>query len=414
MRAALFFAGAAMMSSAMGTTLYGGGSTLPVGAYFGWNAPNRLILPADVDASSIFGAWAGASNHVQYCQTGSGNGKRVINGDTSGSPSLTATGICDNNLLLLTGFSVPTTAVVQPDFIDSGVPYWSAEYATFIANKGTARGEPVQFPAIAASIAIVYNNSSLSSQLNLTQAQVCGIFAGTITNWHDLNSAFMSKAIKVVYRADDSGSTFNFSNYLTAVCGIIGGGHFQTSQNFFSPASGSVIALVPLNTATSKIGANGDANVIVAVNATDGTIGYAGTGDALDHSGIGINPVGHATIDGKDPVTDFPATFPVTVLYDRVIVSASPTVMLGTQTPNSTANCLGIVDPNTYAIQPSTRYPIVAVTYLIANQKGNSTDLTALRSFMIYAQNHAIVEPGFAQLTGTGISTPKALSCLAA
>lgn len=422
--AVLFCVGAAMATSAMSTTLYGGGATLPAGAYVGWKFQSTtpagvLTVPADVASTSIFGAWAGTTNAVQYCQTGSGGGKRVLNGDTSGSPSLTATGTCAVGFPSPAGFSVPTTAVVQPDFIGSDAPYAATEYSTFVTNKGTAKGEPVQFPSIAGSIAVIYNNADLgSTTLNLTQAQVCGVFSGAITNWNTLNSSLPSKAINVVFRSDGSGTSFNFGNYLANVCGTVGGGHFQTQQTFFSSTStASVIGLTSLNSSSSKTGVSGNPAVVSTVASTDGTIGYAEAGNAFSHPATGGSTklVNIATIGGKDPIADLPASLAVTVTFDKTITGVNSTgqAVLAAQTPNSVANCLGIVDPSTYAVQPAANYPIVAVTYLIANQKGNSTDLTALRSFMIYPQNHAVTEPGYAQLTGTGINTAKALTCLA-
>ncbi|BDU21030.1 alkaline phosphatase L [Dyella sp. GSA-30] len=427
--AVLFCVGAAMATSAMSTTLYGGGATLPAGAYVGWKFQTTtplgvLTLPADVSSTSIFGQWGGTTNSVQYCQTGSGGGKRVLNGDTSGSPSLIANGVCNPGFPASPpaanppGFQVPTTAVVQPDFIGSDAPYASSEYATFVANKGTAKGEPVQFPSIAGSIAIVYNNADLgSTTLNLTQAQVCGVFSGAITDWKTLNSSLPSKTINVVFRSDGSGTSFNFGNYLANVCGTVGGGHFQTQQTFFSSTStASVIGLTALNSSSSKTGVSGNPLVVSTVASTDGTIGYAEAGNAFSHpaGGTPTKLVNIATIGGKDPIADLPASLAVTVTFDKTITGVNSTgqATLAAQTPNSVANCLGIVDPSTYAVQPAANYPIVAVTYLIANQKGNSTDLTALRSFMIFPQNHTVTEPGYAQLTGTGINTAKALTCL--
>src|ERR1700748_3059870 len=104
--ALLLCAGGTLATSAMSTTLYGGGATLPVGGYVGWSflstpgiarlSQNSTAVPfssnaAVVDANSLYGAWAATtSNTISYCQTGSGGGKRVLNGDTSGSPSLSA------------------------------------------------------------------------------------------------------------------------------------------------------------------------------------------------------------------------------------------------------------------------------------------------------------------------------------
>lgn len=437
--AALFCVSALIATSAMSTALYGGGASLPAGAYFGWSflPNNRLVLPADVASTSLLGAWAASTgNTIQYCQTGSGGGKRVLNGDTGstpGNPSLVAGGACNvgfaNSTMFgisqvsPTGFQIPATAVGQPDFIVSDAPFTTAEYQTFVNLKGPSRGEPVQFPAFGGAIAVVYKNSDVNvpHKMNLTTAQVCQIFSGNLTLWNQLNPSFLPKPIKVVYRSDDSGVSFNLANHLSAVCGSISTtGPFQTYQTFFSPVATNtqtVIAYLPLNSSTSKIPATGDPGVILTVAhpTNDGAIGYAEVADALDHTGSGANPVDYATIDGRDPVADLPATMAVTGLFDETIfgVNAFGRPVLSAVAPNSTAKCLGIVDPNSYAnpVQPS--YSILTVSYLVANQKGNGTDVTALRSLMVYPVGHAVAQPGFMQLTGTNISVLKGVACLA-
>jgi hypothetical protein len=437
--AALFCVSAIMATSAMSTTLYGGGASLPAGAYFGWSfLPNsRLILPVNVSTTSLLGAWAASTgNAIQYCQTGSGGGKRVLNGDTSSTlehPSLITDGDCnvgfvDNNIpgippVSPTGFQIPVTAVGQPDFIASDAPYTSTDYQTFVNFKGPTRGEPVQFPAIGGAIAVVYKNSDINvpHHMNLTTTQVCGIFSGNITLWNQLNPSFMPKPIKVVYRSDDSGTSFSLANHLSAVCSsMFSGGHFQTYEKFASSLTSNtqtVIAQLPLNTSLSKIPAVGDPGVIltVAYPSNDGAIGYAEVADALDHTGSGVNPVDYATVDGKDPVVDIPPTFAVMTLFDVAIVrvdAATGRPVLGAVTPNSTAKCLGIVDPNSYAVPPSPMYSILTISYLVASQKGNATDIVALRSLMVYPNGHAITEPGFMQLTGTNITTLKGAACI--
>jgi ABC-type phosphate transport system substrate-binding protein len=437
--AALFCVSGLMATSAMSTTLYGGGASLPAGAYFGWNflPNNRLTLPTNVTSTSLLGAWAASTgNAIQYCQTGSGGGKRVLNGDTGstpGNPSLVPGGACNvgfaNSTVFgisqvsPTGFQIPATAVGQPDFIASDAPYTTAEYQTFVNLKGPSRGEPVQFPAVGGAIAIVYKNSDVNvpHKMNLTTAQVCQIFAGNITFWNQLNPSFLPKPIKVVYRSDDSGVSFNLANHLSAVCGTISApGSFQTYQTFFSPVvsnTQTVIAHLPLNSSTSKIPATGDPGVILTVvhPTNDGAIGYAEVADALDHTGSGVNPVDYATIDGRDPVADLPATMAVRGLFDEAIsgvdIFGRPT--LSAVIPNSTAKCLGIVDPNSYANLVRPFYSILTVSYLVANQKGNGADVTALRSLMFYPVIHPVAQPGFTQLTGTNISGLKALACLA-
>jgi len=433
--AALLVSAAAVAGSAVATTTVGGGATLPAGGYVGWSfltgpvGSDRLTTAANVDPNSLFGAWAAsASNTVQYCQTGSGVGKRVLIGD----PTVSATGVCGNfsGTVATTGFSELSTALVKPHFAASDAPLAAAEYSTFVTNNGTAKGEPVQFPAVIGSVAIIYKNSDthVGSKIALTNAQVCGVFAGTITDWHTLNSAFVSKPIKVVYRSDGSGTSFSLSNHLAASCGLKApAAHFVTDQTFLT-----AVAALPIATSANKIGASGNPNVLISVNApaNDGAIGYAETANTLLHPGPG-SAANYATVDGKDPVTDLANILPVTTVFDKVLGTPSSvdgTATLVTQAPNTTANCLGIVNPVDYATGliptggSAKGYPILAVSYLMGNQKGNTTtDLAAVRGLLSSPYNTTIRPnvttigsgTGFAFLTSTGVSAAKVTLCTA-
>lgn len=443
--AVMFLAGATLATSAMSTQLYGGGATLPAGGYVGWGwvASNTRLAPdaansVTLDSASMFGAWAAStSNTVQYCQTGSGGGKRVLDGDSTTLPSLTPAGLCGSFLPAPAqqnaGFQIPSTAIGQPDFAASDAPMSPSEYSTFVANHGTVKGEPIQFPAVVGSIAVIYNNSDkapsgsttevdVTSKINLTTSDVCKVFAGEISNWNQLDTGvagktYPSRSITVVSRSDGSGTTFNFMNHLNAVCtsAIIGSGKFFVVDQSYATATAHVSA--PTLTAQG----NGNPAVVNVVNATPGAIAYAETANTLNQ-GIGAS-AHYATIDSKDPVTGLPASFTLasgSVLFDKT-VSSDPTTgapVLNTLTPNSTANCLAVVNPTSFN-NPSTGYPIVGVSYIIANQKGNSTNLNTLRSFINFLYTHAGVttigtNTGLGFIGNAGISVLKVQGCTAA
>lgn len=420
--AVVFLAGVAMTTSAMSTNLYGGGSTLPAGGYVGWSwvssgtrlTPDSSQVPAvTIDSASMFGAWsASTGNAVQYCQAD--NGKFVLDGDTTTPPGLTAGGACGvfSNALYPMGLQIPSLALGQPDFVASDVPVTQAEYSTFVTNRGTIKGEPIQFPALVGSIAVVYRNTdaSVGSKINLTTAQVCGIFAGTITNWNQISGSFASKQVKVIYRSDSNGATFGLMNHLNAVCGpyIPSGTHFFIDPTFLVATSG-----LPIASSTTVIGAYGDPAIIDVLNASDGAIGYMSTANYLNQSSAVAR---YATVDNLDPVTDLPATFslpPTSVAFDKVLGGTGLVAI----TPNTTANCLSVVNPSAYA-SPASGYPVVAVSYLLANQKGNSTNLNSLRSFLAFTYTHAGVTKigagtGLSFIGNAGITTLKINSCTA-
>ena len=83
----------------------------------------------------------------------------------------------------------------------------------------------LQFPAVVGSIDIVYNIPGVADgKLKLSNEAAAGIFLGTITMWNDPIIAkdnagvnLPAKAITVVYRADGSGTTWNFTYWLDKI-----------------------------------------------------------------------------------------------------------------------------------------------------------------------------------------------------
>jgi len=71
----------------------------------------------------------------------------------------------------------------------------------------------VQIPMTAGAIAVAYNNPGCD--LKLSQAQLVGLFQGKVSNYSQLGCA--AKPIKLVVRADGSGTTANFSAHLAAI-----------------------------------------------------------------------------------------------------------------------------------------------------------------------------------------------------
>ncbi len=103
------------------------------------------------------------------------------------------------------------------DFGASDVPMTRAEQA---AAHG---GASVQVPVNLGAEVVVYHLPGLP-RLHLTGPVIARVFLGQITNWHDpaitsLNPgvSIPSEPITVVHRSDGSGTTYIFSNYLSAV-----------------------------------------------------------------------------------------------------------------------------------------------------------------------------------------------------
>jgi ABC-type phosphate transport system, periplasmic component len=160
-------------------------------------------------------------------------------------------------------------------FAGSDAPFDSTELPN--ATKRCAPGDLVQIPNYISPLAIVYNLSGVSN-LQLSPETTAKIFKGEITTWDDPaikadNPGVNLPTTKItpVHRSDDSGTTSNFTDYLHG-------------------AAPSVWTFDPDGTWPLKTGESGaqTSGLIQAVNAGDGTIGYA---DASQAQGLGVAKV---------------------------------------------------------------------------------------------------------------------------
>ena len=123
-----------------------------------------------------------------------------------------------------------------------------------------------QFPIVIGGIAVVHHIDGIGrGELRLTGSLLADVFLGKITRWSDsaiknLNPTLRlpDAAIVVVHRAEGSGTTFNFTNYLS-----------QVSPEWKLRAGAAL--LVPWPTGT---GAKGNEGVAQAVRRIGNSIGY--------------------------------------------------------------------------------------------------------------------------------------------
>lgn len=112
-----------------------------------------------------------------------------------------------------------------------GVRQIRAKTVTFGATDSPLKGDEldkdgmVQFPAIIGGTVPIYNLEGIKpGDIKITGEVLADIFMGYIVNWNDSAIAKLNpglklpdQAITVVHRADGSGTTFNFTDYLTSV-----------------------------------------------------------------------------------------------------------------------------------------------------------------------------------------------------
>ncbi|MEA1892961.1 MAG: phosphate ABC transporter substrate-binding protein PstS [Campylobacterota bacterium] len=92
-----------------------------------------------------------------------------------------------------------------------------------LLTKKLNKAKLLQFPAVIGSIVIAFNVDGIADEtLKLSNDVVAKIFAGKITKWNDPAIVETNQAIKlpnkeiiVVHRSDGSGTTYNFTYYLS-------------------------------------------------------------------------------------------------------------------------------------------------------------------------------------------------------
>jgi phosphate transport system substrate-binding protein len=219
----------------------------------------------------------------------------------------------------------------------------------FTACKGC-----VQIPWALSATSIAYNLNGVPSHLRMTGQVLASIYLGTIKNWNDpaikkLNPTtnLPSTAITPVYRSDGSGTTYNFTDYLSAV----------------SPAWKSKVGRSTQVNFPAGIGARGSSGVTGVVTRTEGALTYVDVAFSLKNklSFMSMkNATGHFVLPGL-----------------RQIKAAAATV---TKVPSN--NDISIVNP------PKTKkykfaYPICTFTYAIVPLSTPKAAL--LKRFLTYA-----------------------------
>jgi phosphate transport system substrate-binding protein len=155
-----------------------------------------------------------------------------------------------------------------------GIRQINARTVAFGATDAPVSGEnleklgQVQFPAVIGGTVPVINVDGIRpGELKLTGSVLAEIYLGEIVNWSDARIAILNPSVRlpnqpitVVHRADGSGTTFNFTDYLADVSekwrGLVGKG-----------------AAVKWP-AASSVGGKGNEGVAANVSRVKGSIGY--------------------------------------------------------------------------------------------------------------------------------------------
>ncbi|KLD73397.1 hypothetical protein Y886_38280, partial [Xanthomonas hyacinthi DSM 19077] len=182
---------------------------------------------------------------------------------------------------------------------------------------------------------------------------------------------------------------------------------FIADQAFGTVAS----QFFPSGLPTRFIGVSGNPAVVNTIANTQSTIGYA---EAANFKNVAsANPsLTYATVNSFDPFA-LPASITLATVNDRGItgVDSNGRPVTGVLAPITQAGCMNLVEPSTYATS-TTRYPIIAVSYLIANNTGNGVDTAAVQGLIgsAYGSHTGVTTIG----TGTGYAFATVLPTVSA
>lgn len=162
--------------------------------------------------------------------------------------SLAGKGVKVNYQSVGSGAGVRQFVAGTVDFGASDEPIKAAEAAK------VARGV-VQIPIVGGTIAVAYNKSDCPA-LKLSQQQLADVFLGDIKTWDQLKCG--KGPIKIAHRSDGSGTTFAFTNSLSA----------------FSPEWKKRVGEGKSVNWPVGVGAKGNEGVAGVLSNTPGSIGY--------------------------------------------------------------------------------------------------------------------------------------------
>jgi phosphate transport system substrate-binding protein len=260
------------------------------------------------------------------------------------SPFRSGTGIKVNYNPIGSGGGIKAISARTVDFGASDAP--------LTPDQNTACNGCVQIPWALSATAVAYKGSGLPNHLHLTGPVIAQIYLGQITKWDDaaikaLNPKVSLPGTKItpIYRSDGSGTSYNFTDYLSSV----------------SPAFKTKVGVGTLPSFPVGVGGAKSAGVAGVLSHTDGGITYVDVAYTL------ANHFSFAAVKNASGKFALPGL--------RGIVSAASTVK---SVPSN--NELHIVNPPK---SKANAYPISTFSYVIIPTK--SAKAAQLRKFVFWA-----------------------------
>jgi phosphate transport system substrate-binding protein len=246
--------------------------------------------------------------------------------------SLASQGVKVNYQSVGSGAGVRQFVAGTVDFGASDEPIKAAETAK--VSRGV-----VQIPIVGGTIAVAYNKSDCPA-LQLTQKQLVNIFLGSIKTWEQLKCG--KGPIKVAHRSDGSGTTFAFTNSLSA----------------FSPEWKSKVGEGKSVNWPVGVGGKGNEGVAGILSNTPGSIGY----------------VNQAFVKGS---------LKAAALQNRAGKFVKPNLKSGAAALNSIPLDSNLAGENSNP-GGADSYPISTLTWILAYRNGNGEKADDIRKAINY------------------------------
>ena len=236
------------------------------------------------------------------------------------------------------------------NFTAGVVDFGASDAAMSDAEIAKVPNGVVMIPATAGEIVFAYNLPGVDN-LNLSREAMAGIYLGTVTKWNDPAIAKANPGaklpdlpIQVAYRSDGSGTTYVFTQHLSAI-----------SKDFHDKVGTDKSVTFPVG-----VGGKGNEGVTALVKQSPGAIGYVEYGYAKG------NGLAMANLENKSGKFVSPGG------------EAGAATLASVKLPENLR--IWPVDP-----EGAGEYPSVSFTWLLLYQKyDDAAKLKALKDFVAY------------------------------
>jgi phosphate transport system substrate-binding protein len=250
------------------------------------------------------------------------------------------------------GAGVQSFTAGTADFAGSDSALKPEEHTT--ADAKCPGGVAMDLPMVVGPIAVVYNVDGLKG-LQLDGPTLAKIFANKITKWNDpaiaaqnSGATLPSTTIQTVHRSDSSGTTDNFTKYLSKVAAS--DWTFDHDKTWKAPGG---------------VGAQGSDGVAAKIKSTPGSLAYVELSFA-QNSSLAMAKVKNGAGE-----------------YAALTGESAGKTIEGAKVTGTAPDLTMTID---YATTQAGAYPIVLVTYEIACSKG-SAKAADIKAFLTYTSS---------------------------